>query len=110
MLTRRPEEQQTMKTYLIADIEVLDANVYADYIKAAQPIVLEHGGRYLVRGGKAVPMAGDWNPTRMLVIEFDSLVQLRSCFSCEAYQRVAPLRLASTRSRSVVVEGVPETN
>lgn len=97
-----------MKAYLVADIEVLDAAVYAEYVKAAQPIVERYGGRYLVRGGRTLPLAGNWNPERLLVIEFGSLDRLRSCFDCEAYRRIAPLRLASTRSRSVIVEGVPE--
>jgi len=98
------------KAYLVADIEVLDAKTYAEYIQAAQPIVLQYGGRYLVRGGKVLPVAGDWRPARLLVIEFDSLTRLQSCFSSEAYKQIAPLRLSSTRSRSVVVEGVAEAN
>jgi uncharacterized protein (DUF1330 family) len=99
-----------MKAYLIAEIEVLDAGIYAEYIEAAQPIVLQYGGRYLVRGGKPLPLSGDWNPKRMLVIEFRSLTQLQDCFACDAYQRIAPLRLASTRSRSIIVEGIPESD
>jgi uncharacterized protein (DUF1330 family) len=98
-----------MKAYLIAEIHVLDAKRYGEYVKAAQPIVMEHGGRYLVRGGKTVPVSGEWNPERLLVIEFDSPAQLRDCFACDAYKRIAPLRLASTHSRSVIVEGVPAT-
>jgi uncharacterized protein (DUF1330 family) len=98
-----------MKAYLVADIEALDTRMYTEYINAAQAIVLEHGGRYLVRGGKALSVFGDWNPTRLLVIEFGSLSQLQNCFVCDAYKRIAPLRLGSTRSRSVVVEGVSDS-
>ncbi len=97
-----------MKAYLVADIEVLDASIYEEYIKAAQPIVLQHGGRYLVRGGSTLPVCGDWDPKRLLIIEFDSLSQLQDCFGSEAYERIAPLRLASTRSRSVIVEETSE--
>ncbi|MCE5309575.1 MAG: DUF1330 domain-containing protein [Acidobacteriales bacterium] len=97
-----------MKAYLVADIEVLETGVYEEYVRAAQPIVLQHGGRYLVRGGSALPVCGDWNPKRLLIIEFDSLSQLQGCFGSEEYKRIAPLRLASTRSRSVIVEGTPD--
>ncbi len=97
-----------MKAYLVADIQVLDARIYEEYVKAAQPIVLQHGGRYLVRGGSTLPVSGDWNPKRLLIIEFDSLPQLQDCFGSEAYKRIAALRLASTHSRSVIVEGTSE--
>lgn len=85
-----------MKAYLIAEIEVLNSDTYEEYVKGARPIVMEHGGRYLVRGGKTLPMDGGWNPARLLVIEFDSLSQLQSCFGSDAYKRIAPLRFAST--------------
>jgi uncharacterized protein (DUF1330 family) len=98
-----------MKAYLIAEIEVLDAQMYAEYTRAAQPIVMQYGGRYIVRGGNTLPISGDWNPERLLVLEFGSLTELQNCFACDAYKLIAPLRLASTRSRSVVVEGVPES-
>jgi uncharacterized protein (DUF1330 family) len=94
------------KAYLVADIEVLDAAVYREYAAKAEPIILRHGGRYLVRGGKTIPLAGGWNPERLLVIEFDSPEQLQNCFASEEYRLIAPLRLRSTRSRSVLVEGV----
>jgi uncharacterized protein (DUF1330 family) len=97
-----------MSAYLVADIEVLDPAKYAEYVQAARPIVLAYGGRYLVRGGRSFPLSGDWSPERLLIIEFDSLAALRRCLESEAYRRVAPLRMASTRSRSLIVEGTSE--
>lgn len=97
-----------MKAYLIADITVKDPVMYRSYIVTARPLVLKHGGRYLVRGGNAVPMGGDWTPERLLVIEFDSMEKLKACFYSEDYLRVAPLRENSTVSRCVIVEGLPD--
>ncbi len=95
-----------MKLYLIAEVEVLDAEKYAEYRREAEPIVIRHGGRYLVRGGSVTPLAGGWNPERLIVIEFQSRDHAEACFASGEYQRIAPLRLASTRSRSLMVEGV----
>lgn len=95
----------TRKAYLVADIEVVDPDTYGEYVRAARPIVEQYGGRYLVRGGRIIPLSGGWDPQRLLVIEFDSLERLQSCFASDAYRLIAPLRLASTRSRSVIVEG-----
>jgi uncharacterized protein (DUF1330 family) len=89
-----------MKAYLVADIEVLDPAKYAEYVQAARPIVLAHG--------RSFPLSGDWSPERLLIVEFDSLAALRRCLESDAYRRVAPLRMASTRSRSLIVEGTSE--
>jgi len=95
-----------MKVYLISDVEVLDAERYAEYRQAAEPIVIRHGGRYLVRGGKTTPLAGGWDPARLVIIEFESQARVDACFTSPEYQRILPLRLASTRSRSLLVEGI----
>jgi uncharacterized protein (DUF1330 family) len=97
-----------MKAYLISEVEVQDARMYAEYGAAAKPIITQYGGRYLVLGGKTTPLSGGWNPERLIVIEFESLEQLQKCFGSDAYKQIAPLRLGSTRSRSVVVEGALE--
>ena len=39
--------------YVIAQIDVTDAEAYRDYVAAVTPIVAEFGGEYLVRGGEA---------------------------------------------------------
>ena len=98
-----------MTAYLVADIEVIDSELYRRYTEQAQPVIYRYGGRYLVRGGRATPLSGDWRPERLLIIEFESLEKLRACFDSEAYRRIAPLRERSTRSRSLVVEGFEPT-
>jgi uncharacterized protein (DUF1330 family) len=71
--------------------------------------VEQYGGRYLVRGGKTVAVSGNWNPERLLVIEFESLTDLQNCFSSQAYKLVAHLRIESTRSRSLIAEGTGDS-
>ena len=95
-----------MAAYLVADIEVLDRELYESYAKLAAPLVHRYGGRYLARGPAAAALSGDWNPERMLIIKFDSLARLRECFGSAEYLAIAHLRENSTRSRSVVVEGL----
>jgi uncharacterized protein (DUF1330 family) len=74
----------------------------------AVPIITQYGGRYLVSGGKTVPLSGAWNPERLIVIEFGSLDRPQKCFASEEYKRIAPLWLGSTSSRSIIAEGSPE--
>ena len=94
-----------MPAFMIAEIEVRDPETYAEYTRQASEVVERYGGRYLVCGGQTIPLSGDWLPERLIVIEFPSTEQVQRCFQSEEYQRIAPLREASTRSRAVLVEG-----
>ncbi len=95
-----------MSVYMIIDIEVRDAHLYARYVDGVRAVVEAHGGRYLVRGGAVKPVSGDWNPERVIVIEFESSEQVRRCFSSAEYLELAPLREQSTVSRAIVVDGL----
>jgi len=51
-------------------------------------------------------LSGNWNPERMILIEFETLEQLQQCFNSAEYQKIAPFRTQSTLSRSIIVEGL----
>jgi uncharacterized protein (DUF1330 family) len=103
-------QSQTMKNtkpvYMIAEVQVLDEKLYAEYAAKAGGIVEKYNGRYLVRGDKIVPLAGNWNPQRVIVMEFPSLEQAQAWYNSPEYRAIAPLREQSTKSRAIIVEGV----
>lgn len=92
-----------MAVYMIAEIEVKDAMMYAEYVRRAREIVERHGGRYLARG-KPIAVSGSWDPQRVILLEFESLEQLRKCFQSEEYRRIAHLRERSTTSRTILMD------
>lgn len=92
-------------TYMIIEIEVVDRDAYADYMARIPEVVAKYGGRYLVRSEAVVPLTGNWQPERLIVLEFPSLdAMTRWSFSPE-YLELAPIRLRSTRTRAIAVEG-----
>ena len=95
-----------MKAYVIGDITVNDIERYKTYIERAPGFVARHGGKYLVRGGDVTVMEGDWQPARMIVLEFPSMEQARAFAGDPDYQAVADVRRSATSSRLVIVEGV----
>lgn len=97
-----------MAAYMILEIEVVDADTYADYVKQAPATVEQYGGRYLVRGGDVTPLTGGWNPQRLVVIEFPSMERFQEWLSSPEYSAIAPLREQSTKSKVIVVEGYTE--
>ena len=69
-----------MKAYLVAHIEVHDPEGFAEYRERVAPLVARFGGRYLVRGGTAHPVEGDWRVPRLVIIEFDNLDAARTFY------------------------------
>ncbi len=94
-----------MSVYMIIDVAVKNRELYGQYVEQVRAIVEQHGGRYLVRGGSVTPLSGNWNPERIVLIEFETMQQLQGCFQSPEYLALAPLREQSTSGRSIVVEG-----
>jgi len=91
--------------YLIAEVSVKDPALYARYTEKVPAVIAKYGGRYLVRGGKVTPIAGNWTPERVIVMQFESAEKLRQCFASPEYREILPLREQSTTSKAVMVEG-----
>ncbi len=94
-----------MKTYLIADIDVHDQEVYLSYVKQVPPFVAKHGGTYLVRAGKTTVEDGDWQPNRLVVLEFPSREKAEAFVADPEYAKVAALRQMAAKTNMVLVDG-----
>ncbi len=94
-----------MSTYLIADISVHDANRFREYAGQVPALIEKHQGRYLVRGGALELLEGDWQPDRLVVIQFPSIDQAKAFLEDPDYQPVAAIRHAAATTNLVLAEG-----
>jgi uncharacterized protein (DUF1330 family) len=67
--------------------------------------VAAFGGRYVVRGGSIENIEGDWQPGRVVIIEFDSVEQAKAWYDSQEYEEAKALRIRSTISSLMIVEG-----
>ena len=96
-----------MSVYMIVEAkEVMDKKKYGDYIQKVPETIARFGGRYLARGGQVKVVSGDWKPSRLIIVEFDSMVKFDSWWNSPEYRAIAPLREESTKTNAIVVEGV----
>ena len=95
-----------MPAYVIVDIEVTDPVRYAAYKELAQVAVAAYGGKYLARGGQTEVLEGNWQPKRLVVLEFASVAQAKAWADSPEYRPARELRHQSATSRMVVIEGV----
>jgi uncharacterized protein (DUF1330 family) len=94
-----------MAAYLLARIVVHDEAKYAEYRAQVPPVIAAHGGRYLVRGGAVDVKEGDPPLGRLVVVEFPDMQAARTFYGSAEYAPLLKLRLDSTESEAVIVEG-----
>ena len=94
-----------MTIYLIIEIGIKDKKLYDEYVEKVFSVVTKHGGKYLVRGGPITTITNNWEPERIVIIEFQNKKQVQQCFQSSEYLEIAPLREASTTSKAIIVEG-----
>jgi uncharacterized protein (DUF1330 family) len=92
--------------YIIVEVEVTDPKTYAEYIKFVPATVSAYGGKFLVRGGKAENLEGDWQPQRVVILEFDSVERAKAWWASAEYREPKRLRQSASITNMIVVEGV----
>ena len=95
-----------MPAYVIADVRITNPGDYAEYVRRTPATIAQHGGRFVIRGGKAEDLEGDWHPERIVVVEFPSVEQAKQWWDSPEYTAVRTIRQRTATSRLIVVEGV----
>jgi len=98
-----------MPVYMIVEAkEIMDKDKYAEYVRRAPATIAAFGGRYLARGGEVNILAGDWQPCRLIIVEFASMENFRCWWQSPEYRAIARLREESARTNAVLIEGCEE--
>jgi uncharacterized protein (DUF1330 family) len=94
-----------MTAYVISDIEVTDAAAYPKYVALSPRTVAAYGGRFLARAGRTEKLEGDWLPTRLVILQFESVERAKEWLNSPEYAPVKALRHKAARTNMVVIEG-----
>jgi uncharacterized protein (DUF1330 family) len=96
-----------MPAYVIGDVrDVWDRDAIAEYRRRNTDAVVHHGGRFLVRGGEVALLDGDWDTSRIVVIEFADMAAARAWFDSEEYAPLKELRRGASTTNIILVDGV----
>jgi uncharacterized protein (DUF1330 family) len=95
-----------MSAYVIVETDINDPEQYEQYKAATPAAIAAGGGRFLVRGGEHIVLEGDWQPTRLVVLEFEDLAAAKRWYESELYQAAKELRAGAAHMRMVAVQGV----
>jgi uncharacterized protein (DUF1330 family) len=95
-----------MPAYVIAETDVHDPEQYERYKAASPSAIAAGGGHFIARGGELVVLEGDWQPTRLVLLEFEDLEAAKRWYRSPAYREARRLREGAATLRVVAVEGL----
>jgi len=95
-----------MSAYVIFDVDIRDPAKYQEFMTGVKPALEEAGAIYLARGGAHKVYEGDWQPRRIVLLEFPSVAAWESFYNGPTYQSLKHIRDACSSARLVSVEGL----
>ncbi|MCX7173084.1 MAG: DUF1330 domain-containing protein [Proteobacteria bacterium] len=94
-----------MSAYMVVDAQVKDTQQFLKYRELAQAAVAQYGGRYIVRGGAYTVLEGNWQPGRLVIVEFPSTEQARLFYDSPEYLAARAARAEAADFDLLLVEG-----
>ena len=80
-----------MSAYVVVEIVVNNPKGYEEYKKLAPQPIAAYGGKYIARGGRAENLEGDWQPNRIVILEFENVEKAKLWLdSCLLYTSPSP--------------------
>lgn len=95
-----------MPAYVIVETDIDDPEQYEQYKAASPGAVAAGGGKFVARGGELAVLEGDWNPSRIVILEFPDLATAKEWYASQTYQDAKKLRDGAARLKMVAVEGI----
>ncbi len=77
-----------MAAYVVAEQEIIEPEGFREYQKRVGSTIKQFGGKVLAAGEPVEALEGDWHPKRVLILEFESVEQIRSWYNSEEYAAI----------------------
>ena len=94
------------KAYIIATVKTTNLEQMLKYREWSGKAIAELQVKVLVRGGAIEVLEGDWQPERVVMLEFESLEKARAYYDSETYTHARKVREGAGVLNMIVVEGV----
>lgn len=95
-----------MSAYVIFDVKIFDMSLYQEFMAGVTPALEAIGAKYLARGGDHKVYEGDWEPRRIVILEFPSVTAWEQFYEGPVYQGLKSIRDRCSSARLVSIEGI----
>ena len=95
-----------MAAFIIVDSDIHDVEGYSKYRTLVTPLLEKHGGTVIHRIVDLEALEGDWQPKRLVIIEFPDKTAAKAFINDPDYAPAKEIRFKTADSRIIV--GSPE--
>lgn len=96
-----------MAVYFVLDVEkVIDPQKVGEYSQRSETIKEQYGVKSVALDRASKTIEGNWQPQVAVILEFEDEAHFKRWYNSPEYQEILPLRLQSTTSRSILIQGV----
>jgi uncharacterized protein (DUF1330 family) len=94
-----------MSAYVIVEVSITDPIEYEAYKKLTPAAIAAFDGKFVVRGAQTETLEGNWQPERIVVLEFPSVERAKEWWNSEEYAPAKAIRQRAATTKMLVVEG-----
>ncbi|MDP6497900.1 MAG: DUF1330 domain-containing protein [Dehalococcoidia bacterium] len=95
-----------MAAYVIGAIQsVNDPTAFSEYQNLALPTLAKYCGTVVIGSTKIEVADGNWSPTGMVVVEFETMAKAKEWYNSPDYNPLVLRRTASADSGVIFVDG-----
>jgi uncharacterized protein (DUF1330 family) len=95
-----------MSVYIIARFKIHDRGEYDTYSAGFAEVFKKFDGKMLSIDEAPMILAGEWDDTRSVIIEFSSEKSALAWMTSDEYQAIAKHRDAGSTANSILVKGL----
>ncbi len=95
-----------MAAFVIVEVSVQDHKEYEEYKKLTPATLAAYDGKFVVRGGQTETLEGEWQPDRIVVLEFPTVERAKEWWNSEIYTKAKEIRQRTAMTKMIVVQGV----
>ncbi len=94
-----------MSALIVLDVRVTDLEAYEEYKTHSTRVLAQYGGKFIARGGSTEVLEGEWNPNRIVILEFETMERAREWYHSPEYAAPMQLRQRASQGNMILVEG-----
>ena len=95
----------SMSYYFVANIKIKDQAEYKIYLKEVDNVFSKFNGRYLAVDDHPKILEGEWDYTRVVIIEFKTKSDFNRWYNSKEYQAILEYRIKASESDTILIKG-----
>jgi uncharacterized protein (DUF1330 family) len=95
-----------MAAYVIVEVNVENTLEYEEYKKLTPTTLAAFDGKFIVRGGQTETLEGEWQPDRIVILEFPTVDRAKEWWNSDDYTKAQAIRQRTAKTKMIVVQGV----